>query len=1024
MKNYGFRIFAFCLGILLLVLAVFLTLVLFFQLLGIEMQMELLQELGHRLFSFYGTSTFAIPAIILFFAIVLIVPTWNTKLNFICIGTPLYFFTFVFFEHVANFLIIKFNTHNLGTVFNIACFLFALFVIALEITLAILFAEKLSVKELPVKNYDESINIIGASYTGGHLETHSENYSKDFFNEPSRVESNDKENTIRDTFINTPSAELQTTETIPSFIPEVKEVPNIYEYSPNPFEPPLMDAMELEELTLYENEDDFPELPPKPFLPEDEKDETIEIAEFIEPESGTDTIDTINSVANFASQSNPTEIIEEVDIKQNEDISNSNYENNGSSLLASMVVISENENENIEHQNDKSNDLKNNYEDENLQILQNSEQTKADVLTELDEVYESLKEVSNNKSEDEPFDKIAEKTENADEVSTVDDFDEVEIPEFILNEETETNNIETSEVKTEVENKIENETAIENKVNDNNEAENQAEIENKAETENDSKVEIELAEEFNEASDETLVANDLTADDENIYETDEAETSEVQTQAKAKPKTTQDLKAPVAGQPNALRYEYSVPSSLLTSYPDNKYWVVDDETRREARILKETLSEFKIDVAIKDIIKGPVVTMFELMPPPGIKLSKITSLQDNIALRLAAPSVRIVAPIPGKEAVGIEVPNAKRAIVSMRELIEADIPQIENMAIPVLLGKDITGRPQTMDIAQTPHLLIAGATGSGKSVCVNSIILSILYNRTPEQVRLLLVDPKIVELKLYNGIAHLLAPVITEPKKAFQALQYCLCEMERRYALLDSLSVRDIKSYNTKVEQEKLATETIPYIVIIIDEFADLMATTGKELESTVARLCAMSRAVGIHLVLATQRPSINVITGLIKANIPTRIAFMVASNADSRIILDESGAEKLLGKGDMLYVSVTNPFPVRIQGSFASDADVERVVEHIKTLREPDYIEDEIFINDDEQIDEIFIGDSDPLYDKALEIVLLEGKASASYLQRRLKIGYNRAARIVEEMYERGIVGPPNGSKPREVIYNQGQTV
>ena len=474
---------------------------------------------------------------------------------------------------------------------------------------------------------------------------------------------------------------------------------------------------------------------------------------------------------------------------------------------------------------------------------------------------------------------------------------------------------------------------------------------------------------------------------------------------------------PAVARPHALTYTYDVPSKLLTEYPGNEYWIIDDACRRDARILKETLREFKIDVEVKGITKGPVVTMFELMPPPGIKLSKITSLQDNIALRLAAPSVRIVAPIPGKEAVGIEVPNASRSIVSMRELIEADVPQLAKMAIPVLLGKDITGRPQTMDIAQTPHLLIAGATGAGKSVCVNSIILSILYNRTPEQVRLLLVDPKIVELKLYNGIAHLLTPVITEPKKAFQALQYCLCEMERRYALLDGLSVRDIKAYNAKVKSEHLAAETLPYIVIIIDEFADLMVTTGKELESTVARLCAMSRAVGIHLVLATQRPSINVITGLIKANIPTRIAFMVASNADSRIILDESGAEKLLGKGDMLYVSTPTPFPVRIQGTFVSDDDVERVVEHVKSLRVPEYIDEEIFFEEDEDTEEVFIGESDPLYDKALDIVLLEGKASASYLQRRLKIGYNRAARIVEEMEERGVVGPANGSKPRDVI-------
>lgn len=463
---------------------------------------------------------------------------------------------------------------------------------------------------------------------------------------------------------------------------------------------------------------------------------------------------------------------------------------------------------------------------------------------------------------------------------------------------------------------------------------------------------------------------------------------------------------------------YHIPYDLLTKYPGNEYWIVDDSTRKAAVALKNTFEEFNIAIEITGIRKGPVVTMFEVLPPPGIKLGKITALQDNIALRLAAQSVRIVAPIPGKQAVGIEVPNESRAIVGFRELIETQIPETEKMGIPIVLGKDVTGEPQTLDLCQTPHLLIAGATGSGKSVCVNSIILSILYNKTPEEVKLLLVDPKIVELKLYNGIGHLLTPVITEPKRALQGLQYCICEMERRYAMLDSMSVRDIKSYNKKIKREKIAAEPLPYIVIIIDEFADLMSTTGKELEATVSRLCAMSRAVGIHLVLATQRPSTNVITGLIKANIPSRIAFMVASRVDSQIILDNIGAEKLLGKGDMLYVSTTKPFPARIQGTFVSDDEVEQVVECVKTFGEPDYIDDEIFVDDEEYSQGTLFGDeSDPLYDEALEIVLAEGKASASYIQRRLKIGYNRAARIVEEMEERGVVGPANGSKPREVI-------
>ena len=466
---------------------------------------------------------------------------------------------------------------------------------------------------------------------------------------------------------------------------------------------------------------------------------------------------------------------------------------------------------------------------------------------------------------------------------------------------------------------------------------------------------------------------------------------------------------------------YNVPTKgLLSEYPGGEYWLIDNETRRSAEALKETLNEFKIEAEVTGIRKGPVVTMFEILPAPGVKLSKIVALGDNIALRLAASSVRIVAPIPGKHAVGIEVPNKERAIVGFKELIDMDLPAFKKMAVPVVLGKDIAGDAQVLDLAKTPHLLIAGATGSGKSVCVNSLILSILYKKAPQDVRMILIDPKIVELKLYNDIPHLLTPVITEPKKAFQALQYCLCEMERRYALLDGMGVRDIASYNKRIVERKIATEKLPYIVLIVDEFADLMATTGKELESTVARLAAMSRAVGIHLVLATQRPSIDVITGLIKANIPSRIAFMVASKMDSRIIIDQVGAEKLLGKGDMLYASAEVPFPIRIQGTFVSDTEVENVVEFVKQYGEPEYIDDEIFVEDeDEGFDPgVFSEGEDPLYDKALEIVMQAGKASASYIQRRLKIGYNRAARLVEDMEARGIVGPANGSKPREVIH------
>ncbi|MCX8013971.1 MAG: FtsK/SpoIIIE domain-containing protein, partial [Rectinema sp.] len=347
--------------------------------------------------------------------------------------------------------------------------------------------------------------------------------------------------------------------------------------------------------------------------------------------------------------------------------------------------------------------------------------------------------------------------------------------------------------------------------------------------------------------------------------------------------------------------------------------------------------------------------------------------------------------------------------------------QQSRMEIPVSLGKNIAGEVQLIDLTQTPHLLIAGATGSGKSVCVNSIILSILYKRTPEEVKLILIDPKIVELKLYNDIPHLLTPVVTEPKKAFQALQYCFYEMDRRYSLLDKVGVRDIRSYNKRIKERGLAQEHLPYIVVIIDEFADLMQSTGKELEAVITRLAARSRAVGIHLVLATQRPSVDVITGLIKANIPSRIAFMVASKFDSRTIIDMVGAEKLLGKGDMLYSGAQDPFPVRQQGAFVSEEEVERVVAHVKTLGEPEYIDDEIFVDEEETEEPTLFDESgtDPLFEKALEIVLQQGKASVSYIQRRLKIGFNRAARLVEMMEEKGIVGPAQGSRPRDILRN-----
>ena len=462
---------------------------------------------------------------------------------------------------------------------------------------------------------------------------------------------------------------------------------------------------------------------------------------------------------------------------------------------------------------------------------------------------------------------------------------------------------------------------------------------------------------------------------------------------------------------------YGIPvHHVLKNRDDNEYWIIDDETKRASRILTDALKEFNIDAEVTGIRKGPVITLFEVLPAPGVRVSKIANLSDNIALRLAAPSVRIVAPIPGRHAVGIEVPNRVRSIVSFKEMISLDVMQKSAYEIPLALGKDILGEAQVIDLVQTPHLLIGGATNSGKSVLVNSIICSILFRRSPDEVRLFLIDPKIVELKLYNGCPHLLTPVITDPRKAFQALQYCISEMERRYTLLDALGVRDVRAFNKKAKKERV--QRLPYIVIVVDEFADLMATTGKELESALARLAAMARAVGIHMVLATQRPSIDVITGLIKANIPSRIAFMVANKFDSRIIIDAVGAEKLLGKGDMLFSAAWNPFPVRIQGAYIDDEEIDAVTEYVKKLGPPQYIEDEVFFDEEDSSD--FEGEpgNDPLFERALEIVIGHGKASASYLQRRLKVGYNRAARLVEEMEMRGIVGPAQGSKPREIVH------
>ncbi len=452
-----------------------------------------------------------------------------------------------------------------------------------------------------------------------------------------------------------------------------------------------------------------------------------------------------------------------------------------------------------------------------------------------------------------------------------------------------------------------------------------------------------------------------------------------------------------------IHESFTASSYLKKSTPVNKR-ERERETARKALELEKTLLEFGIEAKVTGIIRGPVITRYELQPAPGVKLSRIENLSNNIALSLSANGVRIEAPIPGRAAVGIEIPNDEREIVTLGDILEEGVTKGE---LPLILGKNISGEVVASDLTTMPHLLISGATGAGKSVCVNSLIMSIIFQKEPEDVRLMLMDPKMVELKVYNGIPHLLTEVITDPRDAARALRWIINEMENRYRVLDENYARNITVYNRK------ASHKMPYIVIIVDEYANLMAISQKEVEDAVVRLAAMSRAVGIHLIMATQRPSVDVITGLIKANFPYRIAFQVASKTDSRTILDSIGAEKLLGKGDMLFAPAGSTNLQRIHGAYISEEEVFRIVKELKRQASPEYVED-IFSFDHEEGFEIDF--DDPLFDQAVEIVLSTKRASASFLQRRLKIGYNRAARLIELMEEKGIIGPPRGSKPREI--------
>ena len=487
---------------------------------------------------------------------------------------------------------------------------------------------------------------------------------------------------------------------------------------------------------------------------------------------------------------------------------------------------------------------------------------------------------------------------------------------------------------------------------------------------------------------------------------------------------------------------YRLPPVSLLKLPHNpRSEDVSEELKQNASKLVETLKSFGVQTRIVDITRGPTVTRYELQPSTGVKISKITGLADDIALNLATAGVRIEAPIPNKPAVGIEVPNRVTDTVTIREVIDSDEFRNAKGALPAAFGRDIAGQITIGDIAAMPHMLIAGTTGSGKSVCVNSIIISLLYRFSPQDLRLIMVDPKMVEMVIYNGIPHLLVPVVTDARKASGALGWAVNEMLKRYATFSEHAVRDIRGYNKLVEkqaaegaQEGLEPlEHMPYIVVVIDELSDLMMAAPNEVEDAICRIAQMGRAAGINLIVATQRPSVDVVTGLIKANIPSRIALTVSSQIDSRTIIDTGGAEKLLGHGDMLYAPVGKK-PLRVQGCFVSDEEVESVVQFIKDNQAEAVQYDQRIIADMEQRaaaetkgkgkggGDVAEGDSDPLIMEAVDVVLDAGQASTSYLQRRLKVGYARAARLMDELEDRGIVGPQDGSKPRELLITRSQ--
>ena len=468
-------------------------------------------------------------------------------------------------------------------------------------------------------------------------------------------------------------------------------------------------------------------------------------------------------------------------------------------------------------------------------------------------------------------------------------------------------------------------------------------------------------------------------------------------------------------------YEY--PPVELLSKADKKTLKGGAKALTEtATKLQKTLYSFGVSAKVENVSVGPAITRYELKPAEGVRVSKIANLADDIALNLAAETIRIEAPIPGKQAVGIEVPNKEKEAVHLREVLESEEFGESSSKLTVALGKDVAGNIQLADIAKMPHLLIAGSTGSGKSVCINTIITSIIYKSKPSEVKMVMVDPKVVELSVYNGIPHLLIPVVTDPKKAAGALAWAVQEMDNRYNLFAQKGVRDIKGYNKAIEKEE-GSGKLPQIVIIVDELADLMMVAAKDVEEAICRLAQKARAAGMHLVIATQRPSVDVITGLIKANVPSRIAFAVSSQVDSRTIIDSVGAEKLLGKGDMLFFPAGAPKPVRVQGAFVSDEEVEKIVDFVKQNGTANYSEDilETIENGNKTEKEIAQTDeddeTDPFLMDAIQTVVETGQASTSFIQRRFKVGYARAGRIIDQMEERGVISGFQGSKPREVL-------